>query len=567
MPDVTDTSCYTAVTFAPVQSFIRSSRKLRDLYGSSLLLSHLAHALYVDATTALGHPDAVVTPAGVSISRGVPNTLIIAGDYRLPQAREALQSAWKQVIAACRDWLEELIDPASFSQSPTGWNGNWEQAWGSSWKALAAHSWEVFHGQGPTIAAARKALLISKQARDWSLPNWTGDSSSLSTAEAIVRPTMGLVLDPRQLDSNAASKEARDLLAQLRYKLGDAFAGDKEEISLAELVKRLITYKPILQQAFRLNGSLPDVEELLQKEFPLLSTRASEPGSKDQDQQQQKPESIIWFMADGDRIGSHLDRLSANDPGQSAGHEEQTLRDFSRRIRTWASSLYIKVPELMSEDNPSGPQRRASVVYAGGDDLLGALHESQPGARDLKAHHLWAWLMEFPALWREAGLPETITVSMGLVWASANVPQREALQHARDAEASAKARGRDRFALRLLYASGNHLEWTCPWTWVPPIREHYRDREGRRGAAASWRHLAEDLAWLHERQSLPATARGLWEAYFPGWDLPLQHPPEQQRRFDQWLLDLGLVMAGLEKRSEKPQRRSAAGASAAEVAA
>jgi len=132
MPDVTDTSCYTAVTFAPVQSFIRSSRKLRDLYGSSLLLSHLAHALYVDATAALGHPDAVITPAGVSISRGVPNTLIIAGDYRLPQARKALQSAWKKVIAACRDWLEELIDPASFSQSPTGWNGNWEQAWGSS---------------------------------------------------------------------------------------------------------------------------------------------------------------------------------------------------------------------------------------------------------------------------------------------------------------------------------------------------------------------------------------------------------------------------------------------------
>ena len=73
--------------------------------------------------------------------------------------------------------------------------------------------------------------------------------------------------------------------------------------------------------------------------------------------------------------------------------------------------------------------------------------------------------------------------------------------------------------------------------------------------------------WLQERQSLPATARGLWEAYFPGWDLPLQHPPEQQRRFDQWLLDLGLVMAGLEKRSDKQRRRPADPAAAAEVAA
>ncbi len=45
MPDGTGPTTYTAVTFAPVQSFIRSSRKLRDLYGSSLLLSHLARAL------------------------------------------------------------------------------------------------------------------------------------------------------------------------------------------------------------------------------------------------------------------------------------------------------------------------------------------------------------------------------------------------------------------------------------------------------------------------------------------------------------------------------------------
>jgi CRISPR-associated protein Cmr2 len=548
-----------------VQSFIRSSRKLRDLYGSSLLLSHLAHALYLDATTVLGHPGAVVSPAGVSISRGVPNTLVIAGAYSKAQAREALQQAWKQVLSACRTWLEKRINPASFSPPPTGWSGNWEQGWGASWKALASHSWEVFHGQGPTISAARQALRISKQARDWSLPNWTGESSSLSSFDAMVRPTMGMVIDPRRLDHDAARQEARDLLQQLRDNLGDAFAGEKEEISLPELVKRLITYKPILQQAFRLAGAAPDVEELLQKEFPLLSTRASDPATPDPDLQKERPESIIWFMADGDRIGSHLDRLAARAQVPAAGNEEQALRQFSLNIRAWASSLYTRVPALMGEASFARDERRATVVYAGGDDLLGALHESRPGSRDLKAHHLWSWLVQFPSLWQEAGLPEVITVSMGLVWATASVPQREALQHARDAETSAKARGRDRFALRLLYASGNHLEWSCPWRWLSPIREHYRDREGRQGAAASWRHLAEDLVWLQERQSLPGTARGLWEAYFPGCDLPLRSPPgaigegsfvpsleapEQHRRFDQWLLDLGLVMAGLEKRSE-----------------
>jgi CRISPR-associated protein Cmr2 len=570
-------STYTAITFAPVQSFIRSSRKLRDLYGSSLLLSHLAHALYVGASCQLG-TDAVISPAGVSMSRGVPNTLIIQGDYSAAQARAALLGAWKQVLNSCRDWLETNINPENFTPPPEGWTGHWEAGWGASWKAVERHSWEVFHGQGSSIRAARQALVLAKQQRDWSIPNWTGESSSLSSAEAIVRPTMGRVVDPRLVSTSATLGEAREFLSQLRNKLGEAFAGEKEEISLLELVKRLITYPAILKSAFDLGqafhliqaplASAPAVavEELLQRGFPHLSTHGEET----------QPESIIWFMADGDRIGSHLDRLAAS------GQEAEALQQFSNKIRTWATRLYAEVPRRMADPTFVNKERRATVVYAGGDDLLGALHERQPGDNDLTAQHLWDWLSLVPNLWREADLPEAITISMGLVWATARVPQREALQHARDAEADAKARGRDRFALRLLYGSGNHLQWTCPWSWLQPIRTHYQDREGRQGVAASWRHLAEDLIWLKERQSLPSTATGLWQAYFPSLDLPLRPPPgeprppqfipslsepEQGRRFDQWLLDLGLVMAGLEKRGDKTARQQARITRGQEVAA
>jgi CRISPR-associated protein Cmr2 len=152
---------------------------------------------------------------------------------------------------------------------------------------------------------------------------------------------------------------------------------------------------------------------------------------------------------------------------------------------------------------------------------------------------------------------------MGVVWADAQVPQREALQHARDAEATAKARGKNRFALRLVYAGGNHLEWSCPWAWLQPILSHYTDREGRSlrfssaGRPPSWRHLAEDLQWLKGRQAL-TSARALWQVYFPALELPpsragsvafraTAEQPEHERRFEQWLFDLGGVMAGLEK--------------------
>jgi len=521
---------YSAVTFAPVQSFIRASRKLRDLYGSSLLLSHLAHAIADDAS-AKGLD--VISPASISSSRGVPNVLVIKGDYRKGQARDALLASWKRVLHVCRRWLEEAVEGSEIVLA------DWEKSWGPSWKACGLHTWELFHGQGETIEQARQALAVNKLQRDWSAPNWTGESSTLSSAEAVARPGMGQVIDPRQLVPHEVQREAREFLQVLRLKLGEAFAGNQEELSLSELVKRLVTYKPIAQQ--------------LQLEIPERFDRTS--AAKD------TSESIIWFMADGDAIGFHLESL-----GAKLG-EAEALQSFSGGMRRWASGLYQKVPALMHD--------KALVVYAGGDDVFGALHESEPGHHDLTTQDLWRWLSEFPRLWKDCG-QENLTVSMGLVWADSQVPQREALQHARDAEASAKRRGRDRFALRLLYPSGNHLEWTCPWHWLEPIRSSYRDREGRSGERANWRHLADDLAWLRSRQAIVtrprpapnATALALWQAYFPGCVLPLdprrstagtsgfraslQTPEDGGRRFDQWLHDLGRVLAGVEKWNTRP---------------
>jgi len=540
---------FTVVTFAPVQSFIRASRKLRDLYGSSLLLSHLARALADDAA-ARGHT--VLSPASVVSSRGVPNVLVLAGDYRKGHAREALLASWRQVLNACRSWLEQAMPETSF-------------VWDSSWKACAQHNWELFHGQGATIQAARQALAVTKQQRDWSVPNWTGESSTLSSAEAVVRPRMGEVIDPSLVDPHAAQSEARQFLAVLRQKLGEAFAGEKEELSLPELVKRLVTYPDITRRALATaHDPNPDLNLLTPERFQKLS------GSEED-----RPESIIWFMADGDSIGRHLESLAA-----SLG-EAEALQSFSAGMRAWAAGLYQQVPAVMNN--------KALVVYAGGDDVFGALHEQKPGAGDLGPEDLWRWLSEFPRLWKGCG-QVNLTVSMGLVWADSQVPQREVLQHARDAEASAKQRGRNRFALRLLYASGNHLEWSCPWSWLEPILSHYRDREGRRGNRANWRHLADDLAWLRRRQAISSssragerkaqdqTARALWQAYFPGCDLPPEPPgsrqqataaadpsfratvqqPEDGRCFAAWLLDLGRVMAAVQKGNRREQRQEVA---------
>ena len=224
---------YTTVTFAPVQGFIMASRKLRDLYGSSLLLSHLACAQMRDAE-ALNLE--IVSPADVKGTRGVPNVLVIKGDYSRQRAEVALLTCWRKVLTECRSWIERY-----FAETPELQSTVFD--WDSSWRACERHSWEMFHGQGATIQEARKVLAITKQQRNWSIPNWTGESSTLSSAEAVVRPKMGARLDPRTLSAATIQQEARGFLKALRHSedLGDPFAKDNEEISLTELVKRLIT--------------------------------------------------------------------------------------------------------------------------------------------------------------------------------------------------------------------------------------------------------------------------------------------------------------------------------------
>lgn len=484
------------ITFAPVQGFISSSRKLRDLYGSSLLLSYLSRAIIQDAEQRLG-PDHVVSPALVNTSRGTPNLLVIRGDYRKGHGRDALQHAWATVLDGCRQWLEQqLADQFTFH-------------WQSAWDQLRQHSWEYFHAQGSTIAAARARLREFKLARDWQAINWTGESSTLSGVDAVCRPHMGMVVDPRQLSARQLDEEARHFAAALaseQLPLGEAFIEPREQLSLAELVKRLVTYRPVAQLA--LPGEPPG--DLVPERYQAIANT----------------KQLAWFMADGDRIGEHLGRLSQGDPAQEAA----ALSQFSAAMRQWAQQLYSRIPAAL--------EQKATVIYAGGDDLLGALHDSDRQA--LNTADLFHWLRLFSqTIWPEHR-QQGLTVSMGLVWIQGQVPQRQALAQLREAEQRAKQAGRDRFALRVLFSSGRHLQWSCSWRYLTPLAALQPI------PANFWQVLNGQIEQLHARRGWTAsTAQTLWTAAF-GDRLP---PPEPRDLGDQplqeWMRDLARVLAAL----------------------
>lgn len=495
------------VTFAPVQGFISSSRKLRDLYGSSLLLSVLAKAI-VDDAKQRGFD--VLSPALVNTARGTPNLVVIRGAYKNGHGRDALQAAWGQVLEAARHWIESQLRQFDYE-------------WTTSWKQWHIHAWEYFHAQGGSIHQARQQLVLAKQERAWSGVNWTGESSTLAGSDAIARPLMGRVIDPRKVSEAHEKAEANGFITALAAlpPLGEPFAGKGEQPSLPELVKRLVTYPVVAKLAF----SDERLVNVLPKRFDAIAESSS----------------ICWFMADGDEVGKHLEKHAKHDPEAEAN----ALKSFSHAMRRWAEKLYNRVPQLTEE--------KGTVVYAGGDDLLGALHD-RPGpegsdiVEHLRAKDLMAWLKAFPGIWNEHG--QGITVSMGLVYTGGQVPQREALQQLRLAQASAKAHGRNRFALRLLFSGGQAIEWVCPWNDLPRVLQGYRDREKREGEHAHWGHLASDVAVLRGRRSISgagsearAVAQALWEIYFPG----LEPPTDLNQPLGDWMSDLAQVLSRLLK--------------------
>lgn len=131
-------------------------------------------------------------------------------------------------------------------------------------------------------------------------------------------------------------------------------------------------------------------------------------------------------------------------------------------------------------------------------------------AKPLTGESCYQWWKNFPQIWqRNNKYSQDISVSVGFVWAAPDVPQRGIIQHCKSAEKNAKDSGRDRISLRVLFNSGNYLEWTCPW-WVLPYLEEYQKE--------SWVKIYQDIAVLESRHSFSSqdtsVAQGIFAIYF-----------------------------------------------------
>jgi CRISPR-associated protein Cmr2 len=553
---------YTVITFAPVQGFIEKSRKLRDLYGSSYLLSFLAQAICLKAEAS---NCTVISPALPDITQGLPNQVILGGYFAEKEARASLMETWRWILDGCREWIEQQVQ------------GDWKYAWRRDWTVWTNHAWEFFcvHGQpGESISAVRQRLNEAKRSRAWVAINWQGESSTLSGTDAVAYPEMrlsnpyeGNPAFKRRIDSKTPVEQFYEALSLQLGKAfanyhhlstskiaeyGAAFIDPDEELSIPELVKRLITHRAIIEHLKQRSQQAPThlddlaktiEQDLNAKTFRELNRLQHKKRKQNADSEVQAAYWTGWFLGDGDGASDYLRAIGKHSPE----NESALTQKFSKGMREWGKRFK---QEKYGEDDVL-PGNHGRVVYAGGDDFLGVLYRSD---QQLEPRVCLSWLSQFKSKVWLAGWTEPhekITASVGFVWASPQVPQRDVLQHCRAAEAAAKKGGKDRVAFRILFAGGNHLEWICPWHILEAgLFENYRDRNHVSNALdrASWTHFYNDVATLEARHAFGATLKesteiaiALFQIYFPDFHHLLEESHWWNQRDEYKITEAGIL--------------------------
>jgi len=468
-------SQYTAISFAPVQGFIEKSRKLRDLFGASLILSYLS---YSSVQVAKQHPNVIdiISPGGIDLQKGMPNRILIKGEFSRNDAANTLLDTWQTILEESRGWIEKKI--------PIKDNYEWEL----EWRRWGMYTWEIFWGQGDSPDSAMRDLERRKLRGDWTGINWTGDSSSLTGTDAIAWQKLGKVdSQPGRQLTPEEKQELQDFYTQLSRVLEDCppdkqpegkFLAANERLSIPELVKRLVTREDI--------GRKVDISPLEQGFTEII--RKTENGTG---------HWTGWFLGDGDKVGDKIKKIDETEG-------DDGVKKFSAVMRDWGTKFYQKY----SDNSQQSSVNKVRVVYAGGDDFLGVIHSSNQSEAvpPIKA---WEWLMQLPEEWRE--LQDKVkeidkeidfTFSVGFVWVAPSVPQRDVLQHCREAEQVAKKLGRNRVTIRVVFNSGQFVQWTCPWDELK-ILQAYRDRDKKGwGEQQNWSYIYNDLAHLKARHAI-----------------------------------------------------------------
>ena len=521
------------ISVGPVQGFVAQSRRTRDLWGSSYLLSFLsAHAMR-GAQQAGGR---IIQPVvdddplyrWVCGSRkgeaprvgSLPNHFVVEVNSDAPAAAQAsiraLDAAWKQVCNAVWERFVEHACPDGNGTDPI-----WNRQVGAFWETM----WTAGEAEGGLLARR-------KYWRGRSLPDEPGDKCTV-------------MHDFQELSGYVRAKSVESRKKQDRFwdcvrrRLGLLDLQDNERLCAVALVKRLFSHPKVVTEALGWEvdrshwpstvyvGAVPWIRQAASA-APQQSRQYAEAVRESADNdvlaERRPPFAGLSDTAAGDfpkLDASYFHREFIRDKQRcplAAGADDardklsQLLRDvydaktkeglplgpppkfyallladgdrLGRLVgRLGGASVGHALSSFTREVPPIVKDHDGVTVYAGGDDVLAML----PVLRAL------ACAASLSSAYRAAFAEKPgATLSAAVVFAPVRLPLNAALDesHRLLDDAAKEANGRNSLAVGVIKRGGLHCQWTTTW-----------DRKYPDGSSTDSVQLLEDMV-AHLKKSV-----------------------------------------------------------------
>jgi len=415
-------------TIGPVQSLIMQARKLQDLYAGSYLLSHLCKNL-ISTAQMLGAE--ILYPKFNEERTSYPNLFVAIVDSEniddlnkfANELEASLKERWRNIAEnVLKHWKQEpTID--FMTQIETLLQFYWSAAEYNDGDDYRDKFLETLQRMGSAKATRAFSPLSEVAGRKCAL---TMEHNALFYRQCMNnRRIAESAYAAKCLSSEKCDSMKRKCEGLQLPEIPLKYLGRNEAIGAVAFVKRCLKFGIDEPDAklYSFNDDFPDIASVAQ-----MTQKAKEDSYY----------ALVVF--DGDNMGA----LYSSKPEEI---NNKNLQKFQQELSELVSESSMQMSQMVSEKLGNGV-----VVYAGGDDFLGAMC----------VEHVFMTLSDIRKSFRETidvseYTGKTSTFSAGIVIAHIMMPLGETLRHAREAEKYAKAHNngeKDAYCLTILRRSG-----------------------------------------------------------------------------------------------------------------
>lgn len=489
-----------SVTIGPVQSFVAASRRTRDLWAGSWLLSHLCEHALAAAERASGYI-APVIPYRTEKSRKCvtgetdpvgkfPNRFEVK--FESPEAAEtagklaieAVQSRFRQI--ADDVWQEYVGDAAKCGRDVVEiWNRQVDSFWECSFVVAAPLDNAKTIG---ALVAARKHF-----------------RNVHATIEGGVK--CSLIPTLQELSGCVSRDDSDAFWTAVRKNVSSLDLGEKERLSAIAVIKRLF---PLLDSFKELNArSWPstsffaahpwlteivtdddDEKRKLAEAFSREATSLSTIQKSEQQSVHDHDRFGLPNWASIDATAWYAGNFEAGQTSREWDLSPEQARDFKKRLKEIAGdkpplryyallmmdgdSMGLLLSQLEDSSKLSEmldhfstgvddivARHHGKTVYAGGDDVMALL----PAKDALAAADALAQSYSGAAEETQSGLSKTATISAAILYLPTRFPLQRAIRMAHTCldDIAKEETGRDSVAFAVLNGNDIGTLWSAPW--------------------------------------------------------------------------------------------------------